>query len=289
MNLDALFYSSLFSAGGQDFINREPLYIDDLTEEAARITAQWPGIPKINIVDTIEDVPFQCNPKARGIYHAGEVYIVANKIFSINDLQTVMAHECTMHYTLFEMMDGYEYSKLHAGIQKMKERGDDPIKEIAARIHKNYGKLTPHEETAEIFAHAGEACLDKRGNVKVQYAFMKEAFAGVASFLRDRGIHVRFTNFELQGIISRAGSEIQNPDRCNYDRMAKPSGQYSGKILDVHGNKVIQKIGRSHNDVVVHDLDKFEGQPLIGDTITIQYKNGKPSVSNRGKDTEIVR
>ena len=199
--------AALFSAGVDQ--GSKALRMSAIDLEIKRLRGQWPSMPPVAVVRSVADLPFESPANADGAYCDGKVYVVANNIADLKQLQKVMAHECVMHHSLEQMLGDYGFSKLHHGIQKLKKDGDPVVVALAANILSRYGVLPPEIETKEIVARAGEQCLDASGNVKVAYGFMKSVFAGVTGWLRDHGISVPFTNTELQGIMHSAGEWIK--------------------------------------------------------------------------------
>jgi len=185
------------------------LSVDAIALEVTRKRSKWPGMPRVTVVKRVADLPFKMKKNTDGAFGDGQVYLVAENIFDLKQVQKVMAHECVLHYGLEAMLGDYGFSKLHTGIQGLKKAGDPVVCRLAANILERYGRLPPISETREIVARAGEECLDSAGNVKVEYGFMKSVFAGVAGWLRDKGFEIPFTNTELQGIIHDAGKWIE--------------------------------------------------------------------------------
>ncbi len=201
----------LLSAGAQ-FGARPSMPRAALNAEIGRLRRQWPSMPPVTVVDGVKDLPFKVASNTDGAYWAGKVFVVADNVADLKQLQKVMAHECILHHSVEEMLGNYGFSKLHHGLQKLKADGDPTVVALAEDIRRRYGELPPEIETKEIVARAGEQCLDANGNVKIEFGFMKSVFAGIAGWLRDRGIDIPFTNTELQGIMHAAGEWIQRED-----------------------------------------------------------------------------
>lgn len=199
--------AAMFSAASAT--GHAPMAVTAMQAEIGRIRRQWPSMPKVTLVQDVQDLPFEAPWNADGAYWNGEVFVVAGNVADLKQLQKVMAHECVMHFALEQMLGDYGFSKLHHGIQRLKAGGDPVIGALAQNIKERYGILPPDIETKEIVARAGEQCLDERGNVRVQYGFMKSVFAGVAGWLRDHGIDIPFSNAELQGILHDAGQWVK--------------------------------------------------------------------------------
>lgn len=221
--------TAMFSAGRAEVFQAMPM--PDIHAEIRRLRGQWPSMPPVTVVKSVGELPFESPKHADGAYCDGQVFVVAGNISDLKQLQKVMAHECVMHHSLAEMLGGYGFSKLHHGIQKLKESGDPVVVALAANIRSRYGELPPEIETKEIVARAGEQCLDDSGQVRVSFGFMKSVFAGVAGWLRDHGISVPFTNTELQGLMHDAGEWIKREEPGH----AQAFGPSSGVALNSFG------------------------------------------------------
>lgn len=180
-----------------------------IAAEIARLQLQWPSMPKVTVVGPASELPFESPGHADGGYYDGQVYVVADNIFDVKQLQKVMAHECILHHSLEEMLGDYGFSKLHHGMQALKAQGDPVVNALAKEIRQRYGVLPADMETKEMVARAGELCLDDAGNVRIQYGFMKQVISGVASWLRNHGFTIPFSNIELQGIMHAAGQWVK--------------------------------------------------------------------------------
>lgn len=198
----------LFSKGRSDDSHGH-ISLPEIHKEINRLKKQWPNMPKVSVVMNVKDLPFASAENTDGAYCDGHVYVVANNIADVKQLQKVMAHECVLHHSMEEMLGNYGFSKLHHGLQKLKKDGDPTVCALAKNILSRYGELPPEIETKEIVARAGEMCLDEKGDVKVAFGFMKSVFAGITGWLRDHGISVPFTNTELQGIMHSAGEWVK--------------------------------------------------------------------------------
>lgn len=176
--------------------------------EVAKMRREWTSMPPVTVVNSVKDLPFESPVNADGAYSAGRVYLVAENILDLKQFQKVMAHECVMHHSLEDMLGHYGFAKLNQGVHKLKASGDPTVCALAENIAQRYGSLSEKDETREIVARAGELCLDEKGDVKVEFGWMKSVFASFASWLRKHGIQLPFSNIELQGIIHDAGKWI---------------------------------------------------------------------------------
>ncbi len=269
---------ALFSVGAP--IAHSPLPLATLHAEIERMRASWKSMPPVIVVGSTDELEFDVYPRADGAFHDGKVYVVANNVSSIEQLQKVMAHECVLHHDLLEMLGDEGFSQVHAGIQTLKAHGDLTICKISDDIRSRYGALPPDQETKEIIASAGEQCLDQKGEIKVEFGFMKGVFASVAGWLRDHGIAVPFTNMELQGILHKAGQWAkQEPEPIK----TPLSGLFSGRILAVGDGQATQRVGRG-GETVLHRLQDLSHPVKAGDVVDIHYRDGHGNVA--GKDLQ---
>lgn len=284
-----------------------------INEHVKNQSDEWHSMPMVTVVNTTSDLPYYLSKQvlshADGVYCDGQVYIIAENIHDFKQLQKVIAHECVLHHSLEEMLGNYGFSKLHHGIQDLKKKGDPTVTALAENILSRYGVLDEFSETREIVARAGELCLDDSGNIGVGFGFMKSVFAGVASWLRDIGFKVPFSNIELQGIMHDAGKWIHR-DRnvgvegkrpalradgldgavlnslCDAVVVRAPqdgvvtSGVYSGIIADVKDGFVVQKVNRE-GDTVCHVAHNLSAEVRRGDLVDVVYQGGKGRVDLR--------
>lgn len=247
--------------------NKKTLSSSEIIDEVTRIHKQWPGMPKVHVVNSVADLPFASPENVDGSYipsasGLGQVYVVANQIGSIKDLQRVLAHECIMHHTLPNMLGQHAFNNLHKGIQVLKAKNDPVISAIAENIGQRYGKLEPLTETHEILARAGEMCLDDKGDIRIGFGFVKGMFAGVAGFLRKHGLDVPFTNIELQGIMHKAGKLIQRPNEKgvfnpSFNKLDKADRDSS---TSMYGSAGVLYHAAFHGSP--HDFDKFSTEAI---------------------------
>lgn len=278
---------ALFSTGPEQG-GRLPL--KEIHAEIDRLRDAWKAMPAVLVVETPKDLPFRAPANADGAYHDGKVYVVAANINDMRQLQKVMAHECIMHHSLEEMLGNYGFSKLHQGVQSLKAKGDPTICAFADNVRSRYGELPPEIETKEIVARAGEECLDDKGNVRVQFGFMKGVFAGMTGWLRDHGISVPFTNAELQGILHNSGEwakhgpdlEARQSKSFSEKILGKTSGLFIGKILGIKDGVVTQKIGRA-GETMLHSMADLSAPVVPGEVVEIAYMNGKGSVKSKDR------
>lgn len=87
-------------------------------------------------------------------------------------------------------------------------------------------------------------------------------------------------------------SEILS-EKANVVAVVDSAGQagtamYSGMILRIEGNNVVQKVGRDPGQVVYHDISKLSRMPKVGEVEDIRFgKDGIGVVAERGQGLEL--
>jgi hypothetical protein len=277
--------------------------------EIDRLRQQWPKMPRVSVVNSVKDLPFDAPENADGAFFLGDVFVVAENVADVKQLQKVMAHECIMHFAVEEMLGEYGFSKLHHGVQRLKAKGDPTVCALAKNIDERYGELPAEIQTREILARAGEMCLDEKGNVKIEFGFMKAVYAGITSWLRDHGLSIPFTNTEIQGVIHAAGDWIKREPQTTHahghavysgatpgalmstqgdkslleapDARAAWAGDnqaYFGRIMHVGDGIALQKTGRG-DEVIKHSLLRFSADVTPGDVVKIAYVSGRATIA----------
>lgn len=88
---------ALFRRGG--FFGMFDQGIDkvDLSNDIAKIVKNWGNAPKINSVQSVEDLPFEAPDDARGAFHNGQAWLVADNLQNTQEAQFVLFHEVLGH------------------------------------------------------------------------------------------------------------------------------------------------------------------------------------------------
>ena len=77
--------------------------VDELQPIVDQISSTWKNAPKINIVQTIDDLPFDAPSDARGAYFKKQVYLVAANLRDQAQAEAVLLHETLGHAGLNEL------------------------------------------------------------------------------------------------------------------------------------------------------------------------------------------
>ena len=165
----------------------------------------------------------------------------------------------------------------------------------------------------------GKAVLEDKGESLSIKNKSEQAYKAMIELAKAKG----WTAIELSGnkaMLADAWLEakMQNVEVVNYtptkedqqrlvDRLAKASlespklkqtegiearqgapAMYSGQILRIEGDKVVQKVGRDPGQVVYHDISKLSRVPAIGEVADIRFgKDGTGRVAERGAGVQI--
>jgi ADP-Ribosyltransferase in polyvalent proteins/Type III restriction enzyme, res subunit/Methyltransferase small domain len=168
----------------------------------------------VTVVATPADLPVPAPSDAKGLYHNGKAWIVASNNANAREVAETYAHEVIGHYGLRAMLGREDFAKTMGLIQLALKSGNKPLNAIRDRIRKTYvdenGKfnLTPNQEADEIAAAVAQNAIDENGNLKAGFSFMKAVYAKIAQFLRDMGIDIKFTNAELQGLLTASLKQL---------------------------------------------------------------------------------
>jgi|GEM_PF-2823162 len=88
---------ALYRRGG--FFGRfsEGIEKSELDTDVANIAKNWGNAPKINSVQSVEDLPFEAPDDARGAFHNGQAWLVADNLQNTQEAQFVLFHEVLGH------------------------------------------------------------------------------------------------------------------------------------------------------------------------------------------------
>jgi hypothetical protein len=115
----------------------------------------------------------------------------------------------------------------------------------------------------------------------------------VAGTSRVNGELVKAADATLDREFSGALAEIHEKDRVEASLEKPGQGEvqeYSGRILRIEDNYVVQKVGRDPSQIKRHELTKLSRIPTVGEVETIRFgKNGIGVVVDRGQAVSLER
>lgn len=179
------------------------------------ITAKWKSGPKVKVVQSYLDLPVKAPRDVKGMYYQGTAYVVALRHRNAQDVGRTLAHEVIAHHGLRNMLGRDDWTKLMNQVQFAIKAGNKPLKALRDTVRERYVNedgtytLSPNIEADEIIALGIESAVDENGEFKPGYGMFKAVWAKIATFLRDMGINIKFTNAELQGMLVLAQRELE--------------------------------------------------------------------------------
>lgn len=200
------------------FLPPTAMAVTDVQKAVDELSAKWKTGPTLKVVATPADLPINAPADARGLILGDIAYIVASSHRNRDDVAKTLGHEAIGHYGLWAILNeqGKAQGKdlrqaFERNLQLALKSGNVPLGKIRDKVRAAYvdgsGKfnLSPADEANEIAAFAVEAAIDPAtGEFKPGYGFLKQVWADIAAWLRSKGIDIKFTNVELQGMLVSA-------------------------------------------------------------------------------------
>jgi len=177
-------------------------------------------------------------------------------------------HEKTAKIVYTVTQEGRDNQEFHDPADAAKAFAKAPAKNMPA-VFRSVVRDGNGEVTTEAVADVSQT--KERG---------KDKLAKIVNAKVDQVFHQAYTN------IQEAEKEAKKKEPAKTGP-ASPQ-MFSGKILRIEGDAVIQKIGRGANDIKSHPISKLDRVPDIGEVVDISYgKDGKAIMS--GKAAEVER
>ena len=169
------------------------------------IVSGWKNAPKINVVESAEDLPEQFRDKVsdrtKGFYDpkTGTVYIISSAHANEADVKASVFHESLGHYGLQKLFG----EKLDAALANM-YKTNSALRDMANKwLENNPGTYTSSDKTAraveEVLASASESGPIKAPAIRA--AFNRVA-ALIRKFIRAMGIPLEYNNADISQIIN---------------------------------------------------------------------------------------
>ncbi len=175
--------------------NDAPL-VAEVRKKVAELTANWADAPPIHVVAQVSDLPGKNSRNTKGLYFKGEIWIVAERNRTLQEIGRTLAHEAIQHLGQRRRLGRDRWYIQMGAINDALEKNNIPLKRIQRDIRRLYvddeGRfnLSPEIEADEIAARAIEASIDENGQLRVGFAYLKSVYAQVAEFLRSLGVYV---------------------------------------------------------------------------------------------------
>lgn len=255
-----------------------PMEMSEVQKVVARLSAKWTNGPSLHVVANHLELGHDMPKDVRGMYGKGQAYVVARKHRNADEVARTLAHEVIAHYGLREMLGRDDWHKLMTNIQLALASGNKPLREIRDSVRQAYvdnkGKfnLSPAIEADEIAARAVENAIDpKTGEFRPGYGFLKAVWAKLAMALRDAGIHIKFTNLELQGMLVLAQRNLEVGKRT----------QGGGSVMVTAAREDGPVLARAFHGSP-HDFDSFSTDKIGTGEGAQSYGHGLYFAENEG-------
>lgn len=141
----------------------------------------------------------------------GNIYLMHDKMNSIYDVKTVLAHEAYAHFGLKGVL-GDKISEFREKVNEAaKEEG--PVRDVARYIDKTYGELSPEERADEIVAHMAEHADTLTGKA---HSLLARAVVAVRDWLsKTFGRHNSFDENSILSMIAKSKEHLESPTKSN--------------------------------------------------------------------------
>ncbi len=153
----------------------------------------------IEIVQSVDDLPFDAPSDTRGVYDNGKVWLVADQLTEA-DARRILTHEVVGHLGLEEMLGPDAFKKLVRDIQLMKRAGNKDIQRAALRVFDTHGKLDAETEAKEILAYLAEN--------GIQISLLRRIVAQIRLWLARMGLGDLETA-EIENLIAQAARFVE--------------------------------------------------------------------------------
>jgi hypothetical protein len=196
-----------FDRGGLFSIGMEK---DEVKSEVDRLKASWKNAPGTSIVQSADDLPFKAPADARGAYHNGKVYLVADNIHSVQDAQFVLFHEVLGHAGLRGMF-GDDMTKQMIDL----ELKNKSIRDAAAKWRDDNADIRGNRSDAQWRSDSIEETLADLAGQGKSINGIDKLLAAVQAGLRKIGLDKvadwmeNATNAEALTMLSKARQHIE--------------------------------------------------------------------------------
>lgn len=180
------------------------------TGHASKITnwfaARWQRGPAVHIAPTARDLPVPAPADARGVFHQGEVHVVAQQMPTT--LAQTLMHEAVGHYGMRKWL-GAEWPGFMRAVQNGAKAGDAGLQQLQAHIRQTYVddagayQLSARQEADELSAYVAEQLVCyQTGTLRPDRAWQKALQATKGRLIRE-GLLVegQVTQAELEGAL----------------------------------------------------------------------------------------
>lgn len=192
---------------------------------------KWKNAPTIQVVPDAKALPdyvrqapgFDANVNA--VHDRGAIYLVANRLRSVDEAQTVLAHEVIGHYSMAQILGKDGFNQVRDQIVALRDSGKLP--DLFQEIQQRYGELDPDTLAAETLAVMAEKGMKS--------SVLGRMYAAIRAFLRQLGFVKNYSENDLRALIQNAGSwletgraqsKVQAREQPDYHKTFEPVVDY---------------------------------------------------------------
>jgi len=189
-----------------------PLSREELEQHVAELTARAANMPSFIIVNTKAELPFDAPDDAKGAFHDGKIFLVAESITSTEDAHGVIFHEFTGHFGL----RGFFGPALDKALLDIHEH-NPLVKKYAAQWKADNADLQQQSGMTdeEYYYRSIEEAMAKMAQENKPFTFADRLLSTIQSLLRKIGMNnladslEAKTNAEALTMLHKAGLYIR--------------------------------------------------------------------------------
>ncbi|HPX31374.1 MAG TPA: hypothetical protein PKW92_09850 [Smithella sp.] len=190
----------------------KPLSREELEQHVAELTAGAANMPSFVIVNTKAELPFDAPDDAKGAFHDGKIFLVAESITSTEDAHGVIFHEFTGHFGL----RGFFGPALDKALLDIHEH-NPLVKKYAAQWKADNADLQQQSGMTdeEYYYRSIEEAIAKMAQENKPFTFADRLLSTIQSLLRNIGMNTLAdmletkTNAEALTMLHKAGLYIR--------------------------------------------------------------------------------
>ena len=271
---------------GQQAFYRSPFIVgepksttEQLEKQFSKVLSKVRKRNPVNVVQSISDLPITVPANVGGMYHQGEVYIVADNTSKL-EFEETLAHELVGHLGLEEMLGPVQFKSLLISVHNLRNKSPR-IRKVLDNIRTAYTNeqgayaLDDIQEAREILAHISQETPNylTDGAVTRVYENIKRA---VKRFLSNFGFYNK-TDLQLDQLIYDAAMFTRNGYHANrkgrtFLRFGSEAQALMQRAWDL-GYRGLDFEGASNYLKQVHNGDEVVAKRSVDDILNADTKD----------------
>lgn len=180
------------------------------------LTKGWKNAPKIEVVESVSDLPFDAPNNARGAYGNGKVWLVSDNISAPADAQFVLFHEALGHAGIRGMFGDRMMTEMRAIAMK-----NENIRKAAAEWREANEDIRGKQTDEQWHSLSVEEALANIASQGRPIKGIEKFLAAMQEALRSIGLHEvanwleKATNAEAMKVLAGARRHIEHGDQAH--------------------------------------------------------------------------